>query len=81
MKSAEYVASVVEPTAWCWMLPSRARKEALLAAKEILKFSFGRTADQGVPGLQQPDDIAKPLAEGGHRALTSARSRASRASA
>ena len=42
MKSAEYVASVVRPTARCSMLGTAGRKAAVAAAKEQLKGSFGR---------------------------------------
>ncbi len=65
MKSAEYVASVVE--AYRLVLDAREseRKEALKEAKEILKYSFGRTPTKGFLSSQQPDDIANPWQKGG----------------
>jgi putative protease len=65
MKSAEYVASVVEAYRLVLDAPERTRKEALAAAKEILKFSFGRTPTKGFLASQQPDDIANPWQKGG----------------
>jgi U32 family peptidase len=65
MKSAEYVASVVEAYRLVLDAPERSRKEALVAAKEILKFSFGRTPTKGFLASQQPDDIANPWQKGG----------------
>lgn len=65
MKSAEYVASVVEAYRLVLDAPERSRKEALAAAKEILKFSFGRTPTKGFLASQQPDDIANPWQKGG----------------
>jgi putative protease len=65
MKSAEYVANVVEAYRLVLDAPERTRKEAMLAAKEILKFSFGRTPTKGFLASQQPDDIANPWQKGG----------------
>ena len=65
MKSAEYVASVVEAYRLVLDAPERTRKEALATAKEILKFSFGRTPTKGFLASQQPDDIANPWQKGG----------------
>jgi putative protease len=65
MKSAEYVASVVEAYRLVLDAPEHSRKEALVAAKEILKFSFGRTPTKGFLAAQQPDDIANPWQKGG----------------
>jgi len=65
MKSAEYVASVVEAYRLVLDAPERGLKEALSAAKEILKFSFGRTPTKGFLASQQPDDIANPWQKGG----------------
>lgn len=65
MKSAEYVASVVEAYRLVLDAPERSRKEALTAAKEILKYSFGRTPTKGFLASQQPDDIANPWQKGG----------------
>ncbi len=65
MKSAEYVASVVEAYRTVLDAPEKSRKEALTAAKGILKYSFGRTPTKGFLSSQQPDDIANPWQKGG----------------
>jgi len=65
MKSAEYVASVVEAYRLVLDATERSRKEALATAKEILKYSFGRTPTKGFLASQQPDDIANPWQKGG----------------
>jgi putative protease len=65
MKSAEYVASVVEAYRLVLDASEATLKEALPAAKEILKFSFGRTPTKGFLASQQPDDIANPWQKGG----------------
>jgi len=65
MKSAEYVASVVEAYRMVLDAPERSRKETVVAAKEILKYSFGRTPTKGFLASQQPDDIANPWQKGG----------------
>ena len=65
MKSAEYVANVVEAYRLVLDAPERALKDSLLAAKEILKFSFGRTPTKGFLASQQPEDIANPWQKGG----------------
>jgi putative protease len=65
MKSAEYVASVVEAYRTVLDAPERSRKEAMTVAKEILKYSFGRTPTKGFLASQQPDDIANPWQKGG----------------
>lgn len=65
MKSAEYVASVVEAYRMALDAPERSRREATAAAKEILKYSFGRTPTKGFLASQQPDDIANPWQKGG----------------
>ncbi|GFE62311.1 U32 family peptidase [Geobacter sp. AOG2] len=65
MKSAEYVASVVEAYRLVLDAPERSRKEALGTAKEVLKYSFGRTPTKGFLASQQPDDIANPWQKGG----------------
>ena len=65
MKSAEYVASVVEAYRTVLDAPEKAHKEALTAAKSILKYSFGRTPTKGFLASQQPDDIANPWQKGG----------------
>ena len=65
MKSAEYVASVVEAYRMALDAPERLQKEALATAKELLKFSFGRTPTKGFLASQNPDDIANPWQKGG----------------
>jgi putative protease len=65
MKSAEYVASVVEAYRTVLDAPASSHKEALTAAKGILKYSFGRTPTKGFLASQQPDDIANPWQKGG----------------
>jgi putative protease len=65
MKSAEYVASVVQAYRLVLDTPERSRKEAMAAAKELLKYSFGRTPTKGFLASQQPDDIANPWQKGG----------------
>ena len=65
MKSAEYVASVVEAYRTVLDAPAASHKEALTAAKGILKYSFGRTPTKGFLASQQPDDIANPWQKGG----------------
>ena len=65
MKSAEYVATVVEAYRTVLDAPEKSRKDALTAAKAILKYSFGRTPTKGFLASQQPDDIANPWQKGG----------------
>ena len=65
MKSAEYVATVVEAYRTVLDAPEQSHKEALAAAKGILKYSFGRTPTKGFLASQQPDDIANPWQKGG----------------
>lgn len=65
MKSAEYVASVVEAYRTVLDAPEKTHKEALTVAKGILKYSFGRTPTKGFLSSQQPDDIANPWQKGG----------------
>ena len=65
MRSAEYVACVVEAYRMALDAPEKGRKEVLSAAKEILKYSFGRTPTKGFLASQQPDDIANPWQKGG----------------
>ena len=65
MKSAEYVASVVEAYRTVLDAPEKAHKEALATAKGLLKYSFGRTPTKGFLSSQQPDDIANPWQKGG----------------
>lgn len=65
MKSAEYVASVVEAYRTVLDAPEKLHKEALTVAKGLLKYSFGRTPTKGFLASQQPDDIANPWQKGG----------------
>lgn len=65
MKSAEYVATVVEAYRTVLDAPEKSHKEALTTAKGILKYSFGRTPTKGFLASQQPDDIANPWQKGG----------------
>ena len=65
MKSAEYVASVVEAYRTVIDASEQTRKDTLTAAKGILKYSFGRTPTKGFLASQQPDDIANPWQKGG----------------
>jgi len=65
MKSAEYVASVVSAYRLVIDAPEASRKAALSNAKEMLKYSFGRTPTKGFLASQQPDDIANPWQKGG----------------
>ena len=65
MKSAEYVASVVEAYRTVLDADERSLPTALKSAKEILKYSFGRTPTKGFLASRQPDDIANPWQKGG----------------
>ncbi len=65
MKSAEYVASVVEAYRMVLDADEGSRKSVMASAKEILKYSFGRTPTKGFLASQQPDDIANPWQKGG----------------
>lgn len=65
MKSAEYVASVVEAYRTVLDAPEKSHKEALAIAKGMLKYSFGRAPTKGFLASQQPDDIANPWQKGG----------------
>lgn len=65
MKSAEYVATVVEAYRLVLDAGPGGTPEALKEAKELLKYSFGRTPTKGFLASQQPDDIANPWQKGG----------------
>jgi U32 family peptidase len=65
MRSAEYVACVVEAYRMVMDAPEKDLKEAVRAGKELLKYSFGRTPTKGFLSAQQPDDIANPWQKGG----------------
>uniref|UniRef100_A0A831UBR5 U32 family peptidase n=1 Tax=Geobacter metallireducens TaxID=28232 RepID=A0A831UBR5_GEOME len=64
MKSAEYVASVVEAYRLVLDAPERKRAEAAARAKEILKLSFGRVPTKGFMASRTPTDIAIPTLRG-----------------
>lgn len=64
MKSAEYVASVVGAYRQVLDAPERKRPEAVAAAKELLKLSFGRVPTKGFLASHQPTDIATPSLKG-----------------
>jgi len=65
MRSAEYVACVVEAYRMVMDASEKDLKEAVRAGKELLKYSFGRTPTKGFLSAQQPDDIANPWQKGG----------------
>ena len=64
MKSAEYVASVVEAYRLVLDASERKRAEAAARAKEILKLSFGRVPTKGFLASRTPTDIATPTLRG-----------------
>ncbi len=64
MKSAEYVANVVSAYRMALDAPAGNRREAVKAAKEKLKASFGRTPTQGFLTSPAPKDIAIPSMKG-----------------
>lgn len=64
MKSAEYVASVVEAYRGVIDAAPKQWPEALATAKEALKRSFGRVPTKGFLASQQPTDIATPSLRG-----------------
>ncbi len=65
MKSAEYVANVVEAYRLVLDSSEHTQADSIKAAKEILKFSFGRTPTKGFLASPQPDDITNPWQKGG----------------
>lgn len=64
MKSAEYVASVVEAYRAVIDAPQKQVPDALASAKETLKRSFGRVPTKGFLASHQPTDIATPSLRG-----------------
>jgi len=64
MKSAEYVASVVEAYRLVLDAPERKRADAAAQAKELLKLSFGRVPTKGFMASRTPTDIAVPTLRG-----------------
>lgn len=65
MKSADYVAKVVKAYRLIVDADAGSQKEALRAAKELLKDSFGRTPTKGFLSSSNPVDIANPWLRGG----------------
>jgi U32 family peptidase len=64
MKSAEYVASVVEAYRLVLDAPEKHRGDAVAKAKELLKLSFGRVPTKGFLASTAPTDIATPSLKG-----------------
>lgn len=64
MKSAEYVACVVEAYRLTLDATPQQWPAALAKAKELLKRSFGRVPTKGFLASQQPTDIATPSLRG-----------------
>ncbi len=64
MKSAEYVARVVGAYRKALDAAPGQRSEAVAAAKEQLKLSFGRVPTRGFLASRQPTDIATPSLRG-----------------
>lgn len=65
MKSADYVAKVVGAYRLVLDAPQDGHKQALGAAKELLKDSFGRAPTKGFLASREPSDIANPWLRGG----------------
>jgi len=65
MKSADYVAKVVAAYRLVLDAPAGGHKQALGAAKELLKDSFGRAPTKGFLAAREPGDIANPWLRGG----------------
>ncbi len=64
MKSAEYVQNVVGAYRLVLDAPQDRQKEAVDAAKQLLKSSFGRKPTKGFLSGGQPQDIANPSVKG-----------------
>ena len=64
MKSAEYVACVVEAYRLVLDASEKDRPAAVTRAKELLKLSFGRVPTKGFLASHQPTDIATPALKG-----------------
>lgn len=64
MKSAEYVANVVSAYRQVLDAPPGNRSEALTAAKQLLKASFGRPPTRGFLPGHQPTDMVNPSTTG-----------------
>ena len=65
MKSADYVAKVVGAYRLVLDAPPDGHMQALAAAKERLKDSFGRAPTKGFLASKEPSDIANPWLRGG----------------
>lgn len=65
MKSADYVAKVVAAYRLMLDAPRDGQRQALTAAKELLKDSFGRAPTKGFLASREPSDIANPWLRGG----------------
>jgi len=64
MKSAEYVANVVQAYRLVLDAPDRERKECIRTAKELLKDSFGRLPTRGFLPGSAPTDMVNPSVHG-----------------
>ncbi len=64
MKSAEYVANVVAAYRRVLDAPEAGRSEAVAAAKELLKASFGRRPTKGFLLGPEREDISSPAVKG-----------------
>jgi putative protease len=64
MKSAEYVASVVEAYRLVLDAQEAELKPALARAKELLRLSFGRVPTKGFLASRDPHDISTPSLKG-----------------
>jgi putative protease len=64
MKSAEYVASVVEAYRTVLDAPEPEVAEAVVRAKELLRLSFGRVPTRGFLASREPHDISTPSLKG-----------------
>jgi putative protease len=64
MKSAEYVANVVRAYRLVMDAPPSQQKQAREKARQLLKYSFGRTPTQGFLSGEQPADLATPQRRG-----------------
>ncbi len=65
MKSADYVAKVVGAYRLVLDAAPAGHRQALAAAKELLKDSFGRAPTKGFLAAKEPSDIANPWLRGG----------------
>ncbi|MCA1797433.1 MAG: U32 family peptidase, partial [Geobacteraceae bacterium] len=64
MKSAEYVANVVRAYRLAMDASPAQQKSAREKARQLLKYSFGRTPTQGFLSGEQPADLATPQRRG-----------------